>query len=153
MLKPASGKKGRIKRITMQITLLLPPWPAIPLVSNSKVLISYADCHHDVQRTCSGLVPSSVFTVSTAHCSAYASFPAFKACRAQLHRQSVHEVLIALYEAVTERTTDLGLASFPECPALPASADPRPLSLLVLPSLSESLSIFLSLSCLRVSLT
>jgi hypothetical protein len=35
--------------------------------------------------------------------SASASVSAFKACRARLYRQSVHEVLIAIYEAVTER--------------------------------------------------
>jgi hypothetical protein len=58
-----------------------------------------ADRH--AQRTCSGLVPSSVFPVSDAHCPA--SVSAFKARRARLHRQSVHEVLIALHEAVTER--------------------------------------------------
>jgi hypothetical protein len=60
-----------------------------------------ADCH--AQRTCSGLVPSSVFPVSEAHCSASASVSAFKACRARLYRQLVQEVLIAIYEAVTER--------------------------------------------------
>ncbi len=60
-----------------------------------------ADRHS--QRTCSGLVPSSVFPFPDAHCSASASVSAFKACRARLYRQLVHEVLIAIYEAVTER--------------------------------------------------
>jgi hypothetical protein len=77
--------------------------PAIPLVS--KVLIFYlwliADRH--AQRTCSGLGPSSVFPVSHARCSASESVPTFKAFRALLYRQSIHEVLIAIYEAVTER--------------------------------------------------
>jgi hypothetical protein len=60
-----------------------------------------ADRH--TQRTCSGLLPSSVFPVSDAHCSAFASVSSFKACRARLYRQLVHEVLIAIYEPVTER--------------------------------------------------
>ena len=73
-----------------------------------------ADRH--AQRTCSGLVPSSVFPVSEVHCSASASVSAFKACRARLYRQSVHEVLIAIYEAVTERVLGrtYALQAYPE---------------------------------------
>jgi hypothetical protein len=46
------------------------------------------------------------------HCSASASISSFKTCRAQLYSQSVHEVLIAIYEAVTER--DLGRSYAPQ---------------------------------------
>jgi hypothetical protein len=62
-----------------------------------------ADRH--TQRTCSGLVPSSVIPVSDAHCSTSASVSSFKACRALVYRHLVHENLIAVYdsEAVTER--------------------------------------------------
>ena len=79
------------------------------------------------QRTCSGLVPSSVIPVTDAHCSASASVSAFKACRARLYRQSVHEVLIAIYKAVTERVLGrtYALQAYPEYRAfflaLPAS--------------------------------
>jgi hypothetical protein len=69
-----------------------------------------------VQQTCSGLVPSTVFPVSNAHCSASASLSAFKACRARLYRQLVHEVLIAVYEAVPERVLGrtYALQAYPE---------------------------------------
>jgi hypothetical protein len=33
LLNPSSGKTGCVKRITMPVALLLPRWPAIPLVS------------------------------------------------------------------------------------------------------------------------
>jgi hypothetical protein len=49
------------------------------------------------------LYPHQFFPVSDAHGSASASVSAFKACMARLYRQSVHEVLIAIYEAVTKR--------------------------------------------------
>jgi hypothetical protein len=72
------------------------------------------DCH--AQRTCSGLVPSSVFPVSDAHCSASAYLSAFKACRARRYRQLVHEVLITVYEAVPERVLGrtYALQAYPE---------------------------------------
>jgi hypothetical protein len=84
----------------MPMALCLPGWPAIPLVS--KDLLQYlwliAACH--AQLTCSGLVPSSVLPVSNAHCSASAFDSIFKACRALLCYQIVHDILIRIYEAV-----------------------------------------------------
>ena len=73
-----------------------------------------ADRH--AQRKCSGLVPSSVIPISDPQCLASASDSAFKACRARFYRQSVHEVLIAIYEAVTERVLGrtYALQSYPE---------------------------------------
>jgi hypothetical protein len=54
MLK--AGKIGHIERITMPKALLLPCWPAIPLVSKVLVSFSYlwliADCHASPQLTC-----------------------------------------------------------------------------------------------------
>jgi hypothetical protein len=64
------------------------------------------------------MMASSVFPVSDAHCSASASVYAFRACRARLssYRQSVHEVLIAFYEAITERVLSrtYALQAYPE---------------------------------------
>ena len=98
-----------------------------------------ADRH--AQRLCSGLVPSSVIPVSDAQCSASASYSPFKACRARLYRQSVHEVLIAIYEAVTERVLGrtYALQAYPEYRAffrapLPSRADLQPSLPLLNPS-------------------
>ena len=73
-----------------------------------------ADRH--AQRKCSGLVPSSVIPVSDVQYSASASVSAFKSCRARLYRQSVQEVLLAIYEAVTERVLGrtYALQAYPE---------------------------------------
>jgi hypothetical protein len=108
-------------------------------------------------------VPASVFPVSNAHCTllcqefASASVSTFKACRARLDCQLVHEVLIAFYEAVTERVLGrtYALQTYPEYLAFilaPLSSRPGPLPFLPLPtptpyllshpSLSESLSLF-----------
>jgi hypothetical protein len=101
-------KTGRIKRITMPMALLLPRWPATPLVS--KVLISFGISGSlliimgsgHVQG--SGLVPRSVNLVCDAHSgSASSSDSTFKVYRARLYRQSVHEVLTAVYKEATER--------------------------------------------------
>jgi hypothetical protein len=43
-----------------------------------------------------------------AHCFAFVSVSAFKACRARLYRQSVHAVLIPVCEAVTDSERVLG---------------------------------------------
>jgi hypothetical protein len=123
-----------------------------------------ADRH--AQRTCSGLVPSSVFPVPEAHCSASASVSAFKACRARLYRQSVHEVLIAIYEAVTERVLGrtYALQAYPEyrafflalptsrpglLPSWPLPIHDPPLSSSSLSSSSPSPSSSPSLACAR----
>jgi len=95
-----------------------------------------ADRH--AQRKCSGLVPSSAIPISDPQCSASASDSAFKACRARLYLQSVHEVLIAIYEAVTERVLGrtYALQSYPEYRAFfhaPLSSRPDLLPSLPLP--------------------
>jgi hypothetical protein len=171
MLKP--GKTGHIKRITMTKALA---FNSFQVGQQGPDLLRYhwVSADRRVQRTCSILVPSSVFPVSGAHCLPLHLFPlSFKACRARLYRQLVHEVLIAVYEAVAERVLrrTYALQAFPEyhcqafflaplsslsgLPSLPSPplprGDPRPPSLLFLPSLSESLSLFFSLSRLRVT--
>jgi hypothetical protein len=165
MLKPR--KTERIKRITI---LLLHPLACNSFGQQGPDLLRYlwlmAD-RHAAQRTCSGLVPSSAFTASDAHCSASASVSALKACRARLSRQSVPEVLIAIHEAVTERVLGrtYALQAYPEYRAFslaPPSSSSRPGLLPSLPlplptpppsssSLSLSLSLFFSLFRLRVT--
>jgi hypothetical protein len=165
MLKP--GKRERIKQITIPMALLLSRSPAIPLVS--KVRISFGISGSVLIVLCSGHArlasgPSSVFPVSDAHCSASASISTFKACRARLYRQSVHEVLIAIYEAVAERVFGwtYALEAYPEyrafflappsyrpglLPSMPLLTSEPPLSSSSLPSPSPSPS----LSRLRVT--
>ena len=99
-----------------------------------------ADRH--AQRQCSGLVSSSVVPVTDVQQSASASVSAFKACRARLYRQSVHEVLIAIYEAVTERVLGrtYALQAYPEYRAFfhaPASSRPGLLPCRPLPTPSS----------------
>ena len=119
MLMLKLGKTGRIKRIIMLKVLLLPRWPAIPLVSKVQISFGISGSLQIAMRSgYAQALPSSVFPVSDAHCSASASasVSAFKACRARLYRQSVHEVLIAIYEAVTERVLGrtYALQAYPE---------------------------------------
>jgi hypothetical protein len=81
-----------IGQITMP--LLLPSWPALNSFGQQgpdllRYLWLIADGHaHMLGTRGASLVPSSVFPVSDAHCSASASVSAFKACRARLYRQS-----------------------------------------------------------------
>jgi hypothetical protein len=136
------GKTGHIKRIAMPMALLLPRLPrSVKVRSGSpspdlRYLWLIADRY--AQRTCSSLVHTSVISASGSDAHSSVS-----------HRLSVHEVLIAIYEAVNERV--LGrtyvLQAYPEYqafffsafilarpPALPASAKPQPPSHLFLSS-------------------